>query len=192
MEQKSQRGSGEAGIRGGSESCWRTRGWRLDTANQDPALIAATVRLTDLVPNLRVVIDHLPQLEPPVEQAAHRAYEANLRELGKRPQVYVKISEVLRRVDGRVPEDLKFYRRGWTSSGNFRRGPAALRQRLAEQRSWAPYPQVLKIVREYFTSERAGGGGEILLEEFHGGVPLGEAGRAAAGFTTETRRRREN
>ena len=68
------------------------------------------VRLTDRIPSLRVVIDHLPQLEPPTEPQARSAYEANLRELGKRPQVYVKVSEVLRRVGGRVPDDLNFYR----------------------------------------------------------------------------------
>jgi len=49
-------------------------GLELDTANQDTALIQATVRLTDLVPNLRVVIDHLPQFDPPPDAAARRAY----------------------------------------------------------------------------------------------------------------------
>ena len=33
----------------------------------------------------------------------------HLRELGARPQVYVKISEVLRRIDGQVPTDLSVY-----------------------------------------------------------------------------------
>src|SRR5205085_11673674 len=55
-------------------------GLELDTANPDPALIASIVRLTDQVPNLRVVIDHLPQLEPPTETAARKAYEGSLRE----------------------------------------------------------------------------------------------------------------
>src|SRR5579859_409738 len=54
-------------------------GLELDTANQDAALIAATVRVTDLIPDLRVVIDHLPQLTPPAEPGARRAYDANLR-----------------------------------------------------------------------------------------------------------------
>src|SRR5205085_11344570 len=73
----------------------------LDTANPTPALLSTIVRVTDLAPDLRVVIDHLPQIEPPI---------ATLRELAQRPQVYVKVSEVLRRVDGRVPEDLAFYK----------------------------------------------------------------------------------
>src|SRR5206468_954041 len=42
----------------------------LDTANPRPDLIEAVVRLTDRIPELRVVIDHVPQLDPPSEPAA--------------------------------------------------------------------------------------------------------------------------
>ena len=85
-------------------------GLEFDTANPDVALIAAVLRITDEVPDLRIVIDHLPQYNPPTESRARREYEANLRELGKRPQVFVKMSEVLRRVAGRVSLDVDFYR----------------------------------------------------------------------------------
>jgi L-fuconolactonase len=125
-------------------------GLELDTANQDTTLIRAAVRLTDLVPNLRVVIDHLPQFDPPSEAAARRAYEANLRELGKRKQVYLKVSEVLRRVDGRVPDDVNFYRARldelWEIFGEDR---LLYGSDWPNSDLWAPYPQVLKIVREY-------------------------------------------
>jgi len=127
-------------------------GLELDTANQDAALIQATVRLTDLVPNLRVVIDHLPQFEP--DAAARRAYEENLRELGKRTQVFVKVSEVLRRVNGKVPSDLNFYRARldelWEIFGEDR---LIYGSDWPNSDLWAPYPQVLKIVREYFTAK---------------------------------------
>ena len=82
----------------------------MDTANPDPPLLAAVVRLTDQIPSLRVVIDHLPQLEPPREVSARTALQASLLELGKRPHVYVKISEVLHPVGGQVRHDLDFYR----------------------------------------------------------------------------------
>ena len=137
-------------------------GLELDTANQDAALIAATVRVTDLVPDLRLVIDHLPQLTPPVEAGARRAYEANLRELGKRPQVYVKISEVLRRVDGRVPEDLKFYKpRLDELFGIFGEDRVIYGSDWPNSDTWGPYPLVLKIVREYFTAK-----GPAVAEKF--------------------------
>jgi L-fuconolactonase len=129
-------------------------GLELDTANQNTALIAATVRLTDLVPNLRVVIDHLPQFDPPAEATARRAYEANLRELGKRKQVYLKVSEVLRRVDGGVPSNVNFYRPRldelWDIFGEDR---LIYGSDWPNSDLWAPYPQVLKIVREYVSAK---------------------------------------
>ena len=84
-------------------------GLTLDTANPRPSLIDAVVRATDRVPDLRVVIDHLPSLEPPTGAAGAR-YQADLRELAKRPRVYVKLSEIVRRVNGRVPVQGAFYR----------------------------------------------------------------------------------
>jgi L-fuconolactonase len=137
-------------------------GLELDTANQNPTLISDTVRLTDLVPGLRVVIDHLPQLDPPAEPAAHKAYHSNLLELGKRPQIYVKVSEVLRRVDGRVPDDLNFYRPRldllWDIFGEDR---LLYGSDWPNSDQWAPYSQVLKIVREYFTAK-----GTAVAEKF--------------------------
>jgi L-fuconolactonase len=114
----------------------------LDTANPTAALMADVARLTDRVPNLRVVLDHLPQLDPST---------ANLGELGKRPQIYVKVSGVLRRVSGRVPLDTNFYRNRLDEIWNIF-GP----DRLIYGSDWpnsdslGTYPQVLKIVEEYF------------------------------------------
>jgi L-fuconolactonase len=126
----------------------------LDTANPDPALIATVVRVTDKVPALRVVIDHLPQCNPPTEGTARKQYDRDLRELAARPQVYVKISQVLRRVDGRVPRDLAFYRPRldelWDLFGE---------DRLLYGSDWpnsdpfAPYDVVLALVREYFAGK---------------------------------------
>src|SRR5579863_9726720 len=56
-------------------------GLELDTANPNPTLATEVIRLTDLVPNLRVVIDHLPQLDPPTDAAPRKAYYASLHEL---------------------------------------------------------------------------------------------------------------
>jgi L-fucono-1,5-lactonase len=125
-------------------------GLEMDTANPSPDLIAAIIRLTDRVPSLRVVIDHLPQMEEPADPKVKKEVEANLRELGKRQQVYVKMSEVLRRVDGRLRLDLDFYKpsldRLWDIFGE---------DRLIYGSDWPnsdhieTYPQELTLVREY-------------------------------------------
>ncbi|HLJ16428.1 MAG TPA: amidohydrolase family protein [Bryobacteraceae bacterium] len=129
----------------------------LDSANPTPALLADLVRTTDLVPNLRVVVDHLPQLTPPAEAGARRAYEGHLHELGKRPQVYVKISEVLRRVNGRVPEDVNFYRpRLDELFGIFGENRVLYGSDWPNSDQWAPYAQVFSVVRDYFNAKGPG------------------------------------
>jgi len=134
----------------------------LDSANPDPGLIEALVRLTDRVPGLRVVVDHLPQLDPPTEKRARDAYQHNLRELGKRPQVYVKVSEVLRRVDGRVPIDLDFYKPRLDEIWEiFGRDRLLYGSDWPNSDKWGTYPQVLSIVRDYFTSK-----GRAVAEKF--------------------------
>lgn len=125
-------------------------GLTMDTANQNVQLIRAALRVTDLAPGLRLVIDHLPQFNAPSDAA----YLADLRELGKRPQVYAKVSEVLRRVDGRVPLDLNFYRdridQMWDVFGEDR---LLFGSDWPNSDKWAPYPQVLGVVREYFLAK---------------------------------------
>jgi len=118
----------------------------LDTANQNTELISAALRVTDLVPNLRIVIDHLPRYAQPAD--------ANLRELGKRPQVYAKISEVLRRVDGKVPTDLSFYRPKLDELfGIFGEDRLLFGSDWPNSDNWASYAEVLRIVRAYFTAK---------------------------------------
>lgn len=126
----------------------------LDTANPSPALIETIVRVTDKVPSLRVVIDHLPQCNPPADATGRAVYDRHLRELAARPQVYVKISQVLRRVEGRVPREPAFYRARldelWGLFGE---------DRLLYGSDWpnsdpfAPYDAVLALVREYFAGK---------------------------------------
>lgn len=124
----------------------------LDSANPNAALIADLLRLTDLVPGLRVVVDHMPRLEPPADEAARKSLDANLRELGKRPLVYAKLSGVLRRVDGRVPEDPEFYRPRLDQLCDiFGEDRVLYGSDWPNSDQWGPYPQGFKIVHEYFT-----------------------------------------
>jgi L-fuconolactonase len=126
-------------------------GLSLDTANPNPELIEAVVRLTDQIPTLRVIVDHLPQLNPPEDAVAARKHRANVRELGQRPQVYVKLSQVLRRVDGRVPADLDFYRARLEELwGVFGEDRVLYGSDWPNSDQWAEYPKVLGLVREFF------------------------------------------
>jgi predicted TIM-barrel fold metal-dependent hydrolase len=126
----------------------------MDTANPDPALIDTVVRLTDRLPDLRVVVDHLPQCTPPAAAPELAAYRANLRELARRPQVYVKLSSVLRRVSGDVPQDLAFYRpRLDELYGIFGEDHVLFGSDWPNSDNWGPYGKVFSLVREYFNGK---------------------------------------
>ena len=93
---------------------------------------------------------------------ALREYQANLRELASRPQVYVKVSEVLRRVAGQVPSDLNFYRSRLDELWNmFGQDKLIYGSDWPNSDHWGTYPQVLNVVREYFS-----GKGPVALEKF--------------------------
>jgi predicted TIM-barrel fold metal-dependent hydrolase len=89
-------------------------GLALDTVG-DASVLGDVVRITDKVPDLRVVIDHLPSVRPPKDEAGRASYDVALRELAQRPRVFVKISALFERIEGadgtaRIPHDLAFYR----------------------------------------------------------------------------------
>ena len=126
------------------------RGLSLDTANQSVRALEDVVTVTDQVPNLRVIIDHLPKLAVPDPGPDRDAYQAVMQKLGERPNVYVKVSAVLREIDGQVPDDLEIYRAKldemWSVFGE---------DRVLYGSDWpnseplGPYPKVLGIVKRY-------------------------------------------
>lgn len=134
----------------------------LDTANPRMDLLQAVIELTDKVPELRVVIDHLPAFDAPAEPAARRQFETRLRELASR-RVYAKLSAVARRVNGQLQTDPAFYKprldllcdvfgedrvvygSDWpNSTGN-----------------WVPYSTMLPIVQDYFNAR-----GRVAAEKY--------------------------
>lgn len=120
-------------------------GLSLDTANPTHALMADVLRLSDRVPDLPIILDHLPRLPQPYPDA--------LRELAKRPRVYAKISAVLRREQ----EDFAFYRPILDALCDLF-GP----DRVLYGSDWpnsdqsAPYPKVFAIVSDYFAAKGQG------------------------------------
>jgi len=63
-----------------------------DTANPSMPLMTANVMLADAIPNARIIMDHLPSFDPTPDTQA--AYEAVVREMAARPNIFVKLSEV--------------------------------------------------------------------------------------------------
>lgn len=116
-------------------------------------MLAQLVTLSDRVPRLRVVINHLPFDRDADEGSARKTRNA-LGELGRRPHIFAKVSGVLRRIDGRVPGEATAYKQSldplWETFGV---------DRLVYGSNWpvsdllAPYPTVVQVVREYFRTK---------------------------------------
>src|ERR1035437_1945287 len=123
----------------------------LDTANPSVALLADVVRVSDRVPNLRVVIDHLPQMLRPAESAAQASYDVSMKAFRDRPQIYVKVSEVLRRVGEQIPVDVEFYRPRLDEVLDvFGIDRVLYGSDWPNGDQWLPVPAGFKIVQEYF------------------------------------------
>jgi predicted TIM-barrel fold metal-dependent hydrolase len=85
-------------------------GLTLEVANPRLDLIEATLRLTDKVPELRVVLGHLQALALPTDPAVLKGYAENLKELRRR-KAYVKVSGLHRaRANADAPLDAAVYK----------------------------------------------------------------------------------
>lgn len=123
----------------------------LDTANPNLELLKGIIRLTDKVPDLRVVLDHLPNLDVLGQSSAARDIDSALREIASR-NTFAKLSAVTKRVNGQVQTDLAFYKPKLD----------VLCEIFGEDRvvygsdwpnstgNWVPYETMLHIVHDYF------------------------------------------
>jgi L-fuconolactonase len=64
----------------------------LDTANPSMNLMQANVLLADAIPNLRIIMDHLPSFDPTPDN--QKAYEAVVKAMADHPNIFVKLTEV--------------------------------------------------------------------------------------------------
>jgi predicted TIM-barrel fold metal-dependent hydrolase len=125
----------------------------LDILLDGPRRLAEIARLAFMLPDLRLVLGHLP-LDPPRDEAERSAYRADLRALGSVPSVYAKVSGVVRRIGGQVQADASFYKPSldelWETFGP---------DRVVYASNWpacdvtAPYAVVYRLVRDYLTDK---------------------------------------
>jgi L-fuconolactonase len=75
----------------------------LDTANPSMPLMQANVMLADAIPDLRIIMDHLPSFDPDNEAD----YHAVVHQMASRPNIFVKLTEVYhpRRSDQTIVRD---------------------------------------------------------------------------------------
>ncbi|HNP34812.1 MAG TPA: amidohydrolase family protein [Woeseiaceae bacterium] len=124
----------------------------LDTANQNIEMLEAAVRVSDAVPDLRIVLDHLPAFVAESEDVTR--YVAVLNELRDRPQIYCKISAVIREIDGTIRRDLAPHKARLEQIYD-----AFGEDRVLFGSDWpnsdgvAPFNEVVQIVKNFFASK---------------------------------------
>ena len=123
-------------------------GLTLDSANPTEELIGDLLQLKDRLPGLRLVMDHLPRLEMTTQS------ERDLRDLAKRPDVYVKVSGVLRTINGGVPKDLATYKPRLDKLFDiFGADRLVYGSDWPHSDNWGLYHEGLAVVREYFMAK---------------------------------------
>jgi predicted TIM-barrel fold metal-dependent hydrolase len=144
----------------------------------DAAMLPNAIRLAKLAPSLRIVIDHLPFPAWDKDLEAERAAVTSLVET---PNIYGKVSAVVRAKEGKPIEDVDFYRPGlellWSALGE---------ERLIYGSNWpvsnllAPYPVVHKIVADYCAGKSAGAAEKYFWRNSkaaYGWIPRGESAK---------------
>jgi L-fuconolactonase len=84
-------------------------GFMLECANPDPDMIQAIVQISDHVPDLRMVIDHLPRATLPIDEHARGEYWSHLNTLTQHRNIFVKFSEIPELLNGQLQRDVEYY-----------------------------------------------------------------------------------
>lgn len=126
-------------------------------------MLAETARIAADIPDLRIVVDHMPP-GTAVLAANRELYLEVLRKFAALPHVFIKVSHVARRNAAGIITDPEFYRPEFDELWK-RFGP----DRLIYGSNWpvievvAPFAVALKIVRDYFATK----GAEAERKSFH-------------------------
>ncbi len=125
----------------------------LETANPDVTLISAMVRISDQAPDLRIVLDHLPNAKLPADASARAEYDASLRELATRTRIFVKGSEILKEINGRVPLDAGSYKAALDQIwGLFGENRVFFGSDWPNSDSLANYDQTFSVAQQYIAT----------------------------------------
>lgn len=125
-----------------------------ESANPTPTLIQTLADLSEKIPELTIVVDHLPHGAIPVDDSARTLYLRNLARLGSSDRVFTKLSEILNEKDRRVVTDPAAYRgvldELWQLFGE---------DKVMYGSDWpnsdhlAPYPVTIRLLQRYLAKK---------------------------------------
>jgi predicted TIM-barrel fold metal-dependent hydrolase len=125
----------------------------LDMANPSIDLMRGALLAADAVPNLRIVMDHMPQFDPAPEAQAD--YDRLITELAAHPNFFVKLSQVIHPDrQGVISPDLAAYRaRLDRMTAAFGEDRVMFGSNWPETVGKATIPQAVSLMRSYFAGK---------------------------------------
>ncbi|WP_158751012.1 amidohydrolase [Acidobacterium sp. S8] len=81
-----------------------------ESANPDMELISALFRIKDKIPAAKIVIDHLPNAQIPADASSQKTFAAHLETLRSAPNVFAKLSEIPKQLNGQTSLNLALYK----------------------------------------------------------------------------------
>ena len=127
-----------------------------ESANPDPRLIRALLQIAESVPQLRIVVDHLPNAKVIGDPHTVTTFRRNLAALARHPSVYVKLSEIPVIKDGALIRDKRHYREKLDPLWDlFAPDRVIFGSDWPNSDQVAPYDQTFAIVTEYMSSKPA-------------------------------------
>lgn len=110
--------------------------------------------LTDKVPSARVVVPHLPRVNVPADRAAASEYRAALKELGQRRQVSIKLSGVVKFIDGKPVSEVNVLK-PWLDElwGIFGEDRVMFGSDWPHETRTRPFRTIMRVAREYMAAK---------------------------------------
>jgi len=139
-----------------------------ETANPDLVLLQALVRVTERLPQLKIVVDHLPHMEQPAGEQGARDAARCLDELASSPNVSIKLSEIPKRTNGSLIQDAALYREHLDRLWNgFSEDRCIFGSDWPNSDHVASLEQTVSLVKDYFSEKSAGARRKFFLENYH-------------------------
>jgi len=128
----------------------------LDMANPSIDLMRGALLVADAVPNLRVVMDHMPQFDPAPETQTD--YDTLISELAAHPNFFIKLSQVIHPDrQGVISPDIASYRaRLDRLTAAFGENRVMFGSNWPETVGKATIPQSVSLMRTYFADKPKG------------------------------------
>jgi L-fuconolactonase len=110
--------------------------------------------ITDKVPSAKIVVPHLPRVNLPADRKEAAEYRSAMKELGQRQQVSIKLSGVVKFIDGKAVSDVAVLK-PWLDElwGIFGEDRVMFGSDWPHETRTRPFKTIMRVAREYMATK---------------------------------------